>query len=360
MIDPIKILKRAWHILWNYRTLWFFGLILALTASRGGGNSGYQFNGGDRSSGGSGFTPGGRIEQWFQEFFRPLTQMPEKQLISTLVWVVAGLICIFLLIGIVFAIARYVSEVAAIRMVNDYEESDVKVGFRQGWRLGWTRSAWRFFLINLLISLPVILLLLLLAIIGGIVYFMVAGGNNLTTVTGIVGGVGLAFLLIFLVVILEVVLHLLREFFWRVCALENLGVIDSLRRGFELVKRNWKSAGLMWLVMLGVGIARVIATILLLILLIPLYIVMAIPAILVAGVPALVAFGITSLFLSTPLAAIVALVIGLPLFFLITFSPLVVLEAWLQVFKSSVWTLTYRELLILEGPAAPKVLPQAA
>jgi hypothetical protein len=47
-MDPVKILKRAWHILWSYRALWVFGLILALAAgsasSQGSNNSNYQFN----------------------------------------------------------------------------------------------------------------------------------------------------------------------------------------------------------------------------------------------------------------------------------------------------------------------------
>ena len=38
MIDIGKILKRSWHILWNYRVLWIFGFILAMTA--GGNGSG--------------------------------------------------------------------------------------------------------------------------------------------------------------------------------------------------------------------------------------------------------------------------------------------------------------------------------
>ena len=29
MIDIGKILKRAWHILWNYKVLWIFGILLA-------------------------------------------------------------------------------------------------------------------------------------------------------------------------------------------------------------------------------------------------------------------------------------------------------------------------------------------
>ena len=34
---PIKILKRAWYILWSYRALWVFGLVLALAAGSSSG-----------------------------------------------------------------------------------------------------------------------------------------------------------------------------------------------------------------------------------------------------------------------------------------------------------------------------------
>src|SRR5690606_27232424 len=49
-MDPVKILKRAWHILWSYRALWVFGLILALAtagSTGGGSNNGtrYSFDG---------------------------------------------------------------------------------------------------------------------------------------------------------------------------------------------------------------------------------------------------------------------------------------------------------------------------
>ena len=32
-MDHIKILKSAWYILWSYRALWVFGLILALAGA---------------------------------------------------------------------------------------------------------------------------------------------------------------------------------------------------------------------------------------------------------------------------------------------------------------------------------------
>jgi len=35
-MDHFKIVKRAGNILWNYRMLWVFGIILALVASGSG------------------------------------------------------------------------------------------------------------------------------------------------------------------------------------------------------------------------------------------------------------------------------------------------------------------------------------
>jgi len=37
-MDHMKVLKRAWQILWHYRALWIFGIILALTAPSTRGN----------------------------------------------------------------------------------------------------------------------------------------------------------------------------------------------------------------------------------------------------------------------------------------------------------------------------------
>ena len=77
MIDIGKILKRAWHILWNYRILWIFGILLALTHAGGsggnsssgsGGNSNYNFNGSNGNPGidwnSSPFLRG--LYNWFQ------------------------------------------------------------------------------------------------------------------------------------------------------------------------------------------------------------------------------------------------------------------------------------------------------
>ena len=59
-------------------------------------------------------------------------------------------------------IARHVSEAALIRMVAEYEDTGEQLGVWQGLKLGTSRTAWRLFLIDLTIDVPVTLTSLLL------------------------------------------------------------------------------------------------------------------------------------------------------------------------------------------------------
>jgi hypothetical protein len=141
-----------------------------------------------------------------------------------------------------------------------------------------------------------------------------------------------------------IALGLLRQFFVRAAALEESGIKASFQRGWELFKGNWKSAVLMWLVMLGIGIGYGIAGMILFFLLVPVYIILLIPALLAAAIPGLIAFGIASLFTHWILAAIIGVLFALPLFFTVIFAPLTLVGGWYRIYESSIWTLTYREV----------------
>ncbi|MGD8402793.1 MAG: hypothetical protein PVJ21_03965 [Anaerolineales bacterium] len=367
-MDPVKILKRAWHILWSYRALWVFGLILALTAagsSGGSGNSGTSF-----SSDGNNRTYDAPLpENWreeigkaFAEAGKEFSRILENGLpalgisrgeLTALIWIIVVFVLIMIVVGLIMAVARYVSETAVIRMVDEYEATETKMTVRQGFRIGWSRTSWRLFLINLIVHIPVFMLLAVMAIAGFIIYRMVIGSNETLAVAGIVSVIGVVFLLIFVVVILSIILGLLRHFFWRACALENLGVGESLRRGFAMVRENWKEVGLMWLIMIGLGIAWVIVSIVGVILTIPIVAITAIAAAAIVAIPGLLLVGFFSLFLSGYLPWIVGGIFVAPLFFILAFSPWVLLTAWQQVYKSTVWTLTYREI-----KALPEQLPE--
>ncbi len=357
-MDPLKILKRAWHILWSYRALWVFGLILALAAGGSPGNSGN--NGANFSGNRNDFQNQAPLPEDFREAFRQagreLGRLFDEGLpalgishgeLSALLWILAVFVLLMLVIGIAMAVARYVSETAVIRMVDEYEATDAKMTVGQGFRLGWSRTSWRLFLINLIVNLPAFLLLGVLLVIGIVVYNRVAGRGESFAAPGIIGLIGVVFLVVFVVAIASVILRLLRHFFWRVCALEEASVGEALRRGYALVRENWKNVGLMWLIMVGLGLAWMLASFIAVILTIPVVLVTSILGALVAAVPGLLLVGLFSLFLNGYLPWIAGGFFVLPLFFLVAFSPWVLLSAWEKVFTSTVWTLTYREIKAL-------------
>jgi hypothetical protein len=362
MIDPVKILKRAWYILWSYRALWVFGLILAIAAggssSQGPNNSGTSY---EQGSGESIPTPQS-MQEAFRDAQRELNQLfqrgiPEADItgpeLTTFLWVIGAFVLVMMIVGIGMAVARYVSETAVIRMVDEYEGTGNKMSVRQGFRIGWSRTSWRLFLINLIVNLPAIALSIVLLVVGAIILVSAANGNVDFSAFGVVSGIVLAFLSIFAVVIVSVLLYLLRNFFWRFAVLENTGVRESLQRGFAFVLENWKSVGLMWLVMIGLGIVWAIALFILVILSIPVVVVTTVIALLLFAVPYLLLVGLFSTFLGSFLPWIAAGLFIAPLFFTLAFLPWVLVGSWQAVYTSTVWTLTYREI-----KALPSLLPE--
>jgi hypothetical protein len=364
-MDPVKIIKRAWHILWSYRALWVFGLIIALAtagSSGGGSNSGtrYTFDREDQQ-----MPLPQDMQRGMEEFVREIERffdegpgnldIPQGE-VTALIVIIVTFVAIMLLLGIVVAVGRYVSETAVIRMVDEYEGTEVKMSVRQGFRIGWSRTSWRLFLLDLIVSLPAILLALALLGAGIGVFLAVENGSLTFSSFNVIAMIGVVFVLVFAVAILSVFLRLLRHFFWRVSALEDLGVTDSLRRGWELARENWKSVGLMWIVMIGLGIVWAVASIILFIISLPVVFLSAA----ITAIPTLLLAGLFNMFLSNVLAWVLGIVMMLPLFFIMAFFPLLVLGGWQAVFTSSVWTLTYREIKALpNGKAEADLVPAA-
>mgnify|MGYP001118586441 CR=1 FL=1 len=340
-MDHIKVLKRAWEITWRYRVLWIFGIILALTAGGGGGGNGPQATFGGNGNGG--FPPPGDFS------------MPEisPRVVTALIVIGIGLACVIVVLVIASVVARYVAETALIRMVNDYEETGEQRSVRQGFRLGWSRTTFRLFLIRLLTGLPLALAFILLFVLtAGLVIpsVMAIDAHNVTIgVIGIVAATGLFFLSLFLLILVSVVLSLLRKFFWRACALEELGVIEAIRQGFGVVRHHWQDVLVMWLIMVGVSIGWIIAMIAITIVLFPVILLLIVVGGVLGGLPALLIGGLASLFFEGAVPWILAAVVGGPIFILVVAAPWIFLGGLMEVFKSSTWTLTYRELRALEG-----------
>lgn len=335
-MDHFKILKRAWDITWRYRALWVFGIILALVTSSGGGGGPsfqYNFGRGDLSPrGGELSIPEISPEVW-------------ASILSLLVAVGIALGCLILILIVVGTIARYVAETALIRMVDDHEETGEKRGVRQGFRMGWSRTAFRLFLIDLLIGVPVALAFILFFLLALAPLLLWTTESTAAGVIGTVATIGLFFLFVLVAIVVTAVLSLLIRFFHRTCALEDLGVIDSIREGWGLVRRQLKDVAIMWLIMIGVGLGLGIAMFFVVLLLLGVGLVLG-------GMPALLVGGLTSLFSEGALPWIFAAATGFPIFLLVMIVPTLFLGGLIEVFKSGVWTLTYREVRALEEVAS--------
>jgi hypothetical protein len=209
------------------------------------------------------------------------------------------------------------------------------------------------FVTNLIVNLPGILFLLAALGTGAAIITAAVNGNLTFTPVVIVALIGLLFLSIFVVLIVSLVLGLLRPFFWRVAVLEDAGVGESLRRGWDMAREHWKNAGLMWLVMIGLGIVWLIAFAILAILTIPVVLVTAALAAALMAIPYLLLVSLFSSFLGGTLSWIAAGLFVAPIFFPLALLPWYLLVSWQSVYTSTVWTLTYRELKTLPLLAAP-------
>ena len=328
-MDHVKVLKRAWGILWSYRALWVFGVILALTTG-GGGNrwAQYSFRGED-------FSPGGRFH---------IEEIP-PEIVGTLIAIGVGLACVIVILIIAAAVARYVSETALIHMVDDYEKTGERRSVRQGFRMGWSRAALRLFLIDLLIGLPVAVAFIVLFVVAAAPLLLWATESTAAGAIGTVVTIGLGLLVVLLAIVVGVILSVLMRFFRRVCVLQQAGVIESIRQGYGIVRQHLKDVTIMWLIMVGLGIGWVIV-------MIPVTIVLVVLGGVVGGLPGLLLGGLASLAFEGAVPWILGLALAIPIFILVLAAPLGFLGGLMRVFVSSTWTLTYRELRAEAAPIA--------
>ncbi len=345
-MDHVKVLKRSWEILWRYRALWVFGVIVVLCAAGASGNPSIPQGGGNGHQE-LGAPPWGDAWRWEGE---PLAEIVPQimgvwaTVAGVILAVVAALCCLAIIVTIARLIFLYVGETALILMVDDYEETGEKRGVRQGFRLGWSRTALRLFVIDLLTRVPALLLgfMLFLLVAGIIGLFVLLQDGVVLKIIAVVAGIGIGFLVALTMILLGLAISLVRPLIFRVCALEDRGVIDSFRIGFDFIKAHLGDTAIMWLIMVGLQIGWVIV-------MIPVVLFLLLVGGVLGGLAGLTVGGLSSLIFEGAIPWIVGFGVGIPLFILIMAAPLLFLAGLAEVFKSSVWTLTYRELRALEG-----------
>jgi len=372
-MDYTKILKRSWEVVWSYRVLWFFGILLAMTTTNG-----FFFPFNNRNDQNYTMRNYIRLTDDFHIYFpgegvgidmrvpgRPVIHLDPglDELRDNTNWplvnkvigniraiLISGAVLLTLLL-VVSAIFRYTSETALIRMVDETENSGEKVSFRQGLRLGFSRSAWRIFLIDMVIFLPLILGFILLFALAIAPMMLWISGNVAAGVFGILLSTGLLMLYGMLVFGVATALSPLLPLFRRACAVDELGGGASIRQGFRLVSKNFVEVLVVWLIWIGTRLVWMLAMLPVFFLLLPLVLFFILVGTVVAGIPAATLGGILSLFMQGAAPWIIGIIAVVPIFLLVAFAPLFFASGLVEVFKSSTWTLAYRDLRALQRQA---------
>jgi hypothetical protein len=218
-MNYMETLRRGWQITWNNKWLWLLGFLAALGS--GGGFS--SSTGGDGGSTAPGTMPN-----------------VEPGMLAAIIGGAALLFCIAFIVGILLWLVSLASKGGLITSVAELDRgqpSSFGRAFRQGWRkvlplVGMT----------LLLFAVVIVLAIILGVgfAGTIAAAIGAGASGeADALAGILGTAGFVFLcLLCLLIPLTLVLNLIYAFAYRGIMLRDLGVMDSIRHGWRVVREN--------------------------------------------------------------------------------------------------------------------------
>jgi hypothetical protein len=258
-------------------------------------------------------------------------------MVRTVIVLGIGLACAAAILFIASRVAHYVAETALIKMANDYSETGKRHGMGQGFRIGWSRSAWRLFLIDLAIHVPLALVLTLLLVVALVPLLLWAVGSTVAGVIGTLFTLALIPLVALAVVAAGAIVSLPKRFFRRACALEGLSAGKAIRQGCTIIKDNLLDIGLTWLITVGVRIGLAV-------LMVPVVLMLVTASATLSGMLALVVGGLAGLAFEGATPWVLGAVVVIPAFLLVLVTPLAFVGGLLEVYLSSTWTLTYRQL----------------
>ncbi|PJF47473.1 MAG: hypothetical protein CUN48_08445 [Candidatus Thermofonsia Clade 3 bacterium] len=340
-MDIGATLSRAFNIALKHRALWVLGFLVSLISQVNSAGSALSNSGSSLLIG-----PSAEAPPEVERFFNQLARDP-----GLIVTGLAGFLCLALLISLVLWIISIIAQGGLIGGVQQIEEEGGTT-FGQAWSVG-VRRFWPLFGLSLLLGLPGLLLLAVFALLLGGMFVPIiaaavsgdesalstAAGNAFALICccgGALGCIGLLY---------AIIAAALQTFGERAIVLEQKGVMDAIRRGWEVFRSNLGSIILLALLMLVVNIlVSVVIAIVGGLLFAP----TLVAAILSAGNEggmsnsSLVLVGLNSV-----LVVIVAAIIN----------------AIFAAFSSAVWTLAYRQFTgaggLIAEPQSPAPLPTA-
>jgi hypothetical protein len=218
-----EVLTRAGQITWKHKVLWIFG-ILAGCSQGGGGGSGNSGAGGSYGPNVSSFDLPPQIMQWLQTI---------EQNMTTFIAIGIAVICI---VWILIIFLSTIGRIGLIRGTFKADGSEEKLIFGQLFSESMPYF-WRMFALLLIVSLPILILLGTLVV--GIAIFAISaiGGSE----DSLIGIFAIMPLFLMCACLLVPIMFVLRMFFRQAenaVVLEDLAVLPSLSRGWEVFRAN--------------------------------------------------------------------------------------------------------------------------
>lgn len=305
-----EILSKAWKTIWKHKILWLFGILAGCSANGSvGGNSRFEFSSSTQTK--QIIEPG--TYPAMDQFFKSLSE------ISPWVWVLiaASIFILILAISFLSLMAGTLGTTGVIKGTSmaDQAADDKSLSFGAIFK-GLKPHFWKVLLMTLIVNIGGFILgvILLIPII------------ILTVCTFFLAGI--------LMIPLGWFITTLVRFTTIAIVEENLGIIDAVKRAWDLLIKNLGNVAIMFLI-LGIGGALV-------------GLFLAIP-IFVSLLPLIINITVNGYEAAYTGLTLTAILFGVAL-------PLViVLGGALKAYVLSAWTLTYREIAA-ETPFDPEVI----
>ena len=209
-----KVLSRSWQIIWKHKVLWIFGILASCARANGGGSGGGGGNTSYQTSpNGNTPFPSDQFEQGMDQFGR---------FVNDNLWIIIVIAAALILISLVFYALGMMGRIALIKGTFKAEGGAESLSFGELWSES-LPYFWRILGLNLLLGLAVLIL---------IVPFVILG-----IVTAGVGFICLLPLLCNLVPLSWALLVVLEQA-QAAIVIEELGIMDGIRRGWQVAKSN--------------------------------------------------------------------------------------------------------------------------
>ncbi len=248
-MDFGEVLSKAWQIIWKHKVLWIFG-ILAGCAS-GGGGGGSSMGGGEGAPNNPSSGPGRFPE--IEHFFMNLGQWIGEHL-----WVVVLFAAALVLLIVLSIFLGAIGRIGLIRGTFRADGGAERLVFGELFREG-LPFFWRVFGLSFLVGLAFLLILLPVILIG--------------VVTAGVGFLLFIPVICILIPVAWAVSIVVRQANIAM-VIENLRMMDGVRRGWNVLMKNPGPILVIWLITLVIGfVAGIVIALPLLVVVVPVFVV---------------------------------------------------------------------------------------